>query len=101
MFARPRVRTENPFNPDSPLNKGRSAWWLVVPWLYGGGKWFDLKNAWNATVNGTTNVWQPTVRPGGAGQFAFDGTTTYAAAPVATLVGRTAFTLAFWGFRAT
>jgi hypothetical protein len=58
-----------------PLNVGRVAWWLGLPGLTGGPKWFDLMGLSHAAYSVTTppslGAWSPTARPGGYAQANF------------------------------
>lgn len=60
-----------------PLNRGRVAWWLAVPWYMSGPRFIDIcgRNH-GALTNGPT--WQATTRRGGWGELALDGSNDYA-----------------------
>ena len=96
------IRSSDPVNRGHPLNRGRLAWWLSVPWLYGGPNWFDLIGQDQGSFVGAA-AWRPTSRPGGLGQINFDGSTA------GVLVGNvapinqasSAITVAGWIFPAT
>jgi hypothetical protein len=100
---RGRIVTANPVNGRHFLNRGRVAWWLPLPHLYGGGRLYDLKGLNHATLNamgGASNGWRPTTRPGGWGHLLTDGTAGYVSAPVpAGIGGATAATIAGWVYR--
>jgi hypothetical protein len=49
------------FNPDHPLNQKRAGWWLGLPPLSGGPKWYDICRGLTGTVNGGV-AWGSTPR---------------------------------------
>jgi hypothetical protein len=57
------------------LNRQRAAWWLAVPNLVGGRKWFDLVGSSHGTLTGGTSAaaFKPPARLGGWGHVAMDG----------------------------
>jgi hypothetical protein len=65
-----------PVAPDHPLNARRLLWWLAVPGLDGGPRWYDLMGRYHAALLGTsaTAGWRSPTRPGGWGQLRCDGT---------------------------
>lgn len=63
-----------------PLNRGRKHWWLALPNLSGGRRWFDMVGGAHATLtNMTTSAsgWRTPTRRGGFGQLLLDGTDDY------------------------
>lgn len=89
----------DPVDRSHPLNRGRVAWWLVVPGLEGGRRWFDLMGLnHGALTNLTTPAsgWRGTTRPGGWGHILFDGVDDIVTAPA---LSPPTFTLAAWGFK--
>jgi hypothetical protein len=72
-----------PVNSRHSLNRGRLAWWMTVPGLYGGNKLHDLcgLNSGTLTNMGSASGWRPTPRPGGFGHLLFDGTDDLVSCP--------------------
>lgn len=73
------IFTPYPVDPDHPLNRGLRAWWLAIPDLYGGRQWFDLCDRYHFSL--TNFTWTNSYRPGGMGQLAGDGASSYGALP--------------------
>src|SRR5438045_3728680 len=88
------IRLSDPVNRSHPNNRGKVAWWKVLPGLDGGRQFFDLiGQAHGALTNGPT--WKPTARAGGLGAIAFDGTDDYVAVANSPAIDlTTAFTIA-------
>lgn len=70
-----------PLNQAHPLNRGRAAWWLAMPWQYGTNDWPDLVQGANAVLTSlaTGYGWNTASSPGGAGSILFDGVNGYVA----------------------
>jgi hypothetical protein len=70
------VDLDNPVNRKHPLAKDLIAWWLCVPGLIGGIKFYDLVNSNHATLinmGRVNNGWVKPNRPGGMGCLEFEG----------------------------
>ena len=79
-----------PVNLNHPLAQGLVSWWLALPGLDGGQKWYDVIGGYHGTLtNMTTSAsgWRSTTRPGGWRHLLFDGVndniSTAARVPVA------------------
>lgn len=71
----PPLNQNNLVNRSHPLNNGRLAWWLTVPWFAGSSKWYDIigQNHGTLTTMATANSgWKTTRRPQGFGHVQFD-----------------------------
>jgi len=70
------VNLADPVHRQHPLNRNRSAWWLTLPQLAGGVKFYDLMGlnhgALTSMTSGATAGWRSTTRPGGYGALLFD-----------------------------
>jgi hypothetical protein len=78
------VLLSDPVVRDHPQNRGRVAWWTVLPGWDGGPRWYDLMGRYHGTLTGggTTNGWRPSTQPGApAGCILGDGSTGYVEAP--------------------
>jgi hypothetical protein len=77
------IDLRNPINQSAPLNRGLVAWYLGVPGLSGGSKFYDLRGVNAGTLNsfGTGYGWGPTNRPGGFAQINFNGTASLIVLP--------------------
>jgi Concanavalin A-like lectin/glucanases superfamily len=74
------VDYRNPVNVSHPLNRGRVAWWLVLPNTYGGENFYDLigLNQGILTAMGnSSNGWRSNQMGGTAGSLLFDGSAGY------------------------
>lgn len=76
------VQVSHPINWHHPLNQGRLAWWLALPGLEGGAKFYDLCGKTHGTLTsfGTGSGWRGTTQPGSIGAgLLFDGADDYVA----------------------
>lgn len=74
------VLLTDPVNRQHPLAQGLVAWWLTVPGLDGGSKWYDLMGLNHGTLTNmaaSTSGWGKTTTPGGWGCLEFDGVNDY------------------------
>ncbi len=90
------VNLQNPINRSHPLNRGREAWWKVIPGRDKGPLFWDLCGKNHGTLtNGA--AWTPRARAGGFGYLQFDGTDDYVDLPIAlTAYLNGSFTMATW-----
>lgn len=81
------------------LNQGRRAWWLTLPGLDAGPKWYDLVGSAHGTLTNMTtsaSAWRGSTRPGGFGHLQFDGSDDRVAASGLAEVSGSAVTVALW-----
>jgi hypothetical protein len=74
------VDNANPVDDKHPLNRGLAAWYLTLPGLDGGNRFYDLLGLNPGTLTNMTTSssgWRGTTRPGGRGNLLFDGTDDY------------------------
>lgn len=95
--AKNPIYLPQPVNSRHPLNRGRVAWWLTVPGIYGGRQWFDLCGLHHATLTSMTTGegWRASTRPGGFGAMLFNGTNGHYAL-ISSIASPAAFTMALW-----
>jgi len=76
---------QNPINWNHPLNRGLVGYWRVTPANNGGSTVVDLvgKNhgTWSIGADAISTKWKGTSRPGGFGEWVFDGTDDYMTVP--------------------
>lgn len=93
-----------PVDGQSTLMKGLVGQWIVQPPQMGGITWFPQVGLDKGTLVGMSTAdsgWQPTKRPGGAGEMRFDGTDDQVNTGTAVLLANLpAFTVCLW-FRST
>ena len=97
----PPVFLPDPVARHHPLNRQRLAWWLALPGLDGGNKWYDIVGQNHGTLIGMTSGtegWRSTTRPGGQGHVIQTGAgyTRIATAVPASLQVGSAFSVAGW-----
>lgn len=72
----PPINYNDPVNRNHSLNRGKVGWWLTLPDLSGGSKWYDLMGLTPGTLNGFSTVstgWKSSPRSGSYGHLLFDG----------------------------
>jgi hypothetical protein len=93
-----------PVDGQSTLMKGLVGQWIVQPPQMGGITWFPQVGLDKGTLVGMSTAdsgWQPTKRPGGAGEMRFDGTDDQVNIGTTVLLANLpAFTVCLW-FRST
>jgi hypothetical protein len=94
------VDTRNPVNRSHPLNRGRVAWWLALPAITGGNKFYDLMGLNPGTLANMTGAsasgWHGTTRAGGWGHLLFDGVDDYVDAGNPAAFNLSNFTISAW-----
>jgi hypothetical protein len=76
--ALPLVLTSQPVQREHPLLFGARAWWRVVPWLWGGSRWYDLlERVPLVATNMPGNPWGVTQQFGRDGEMRLPGGTAH------------------------
>ncbi len=98
MPIQSRVYLPEPVNLNHPLARGLVSWWLVVPGLDGGPKWYDVAGGNHGTLTSMASGygWQRTMRPGGFGEMLFDGVSSYIDTGKLVIAGTASFTFSAW-----
>lgn len=84
MLSRP-LNLAAPVVAAHPLNRGRIAWWIVLPTRLGGVAWRNLVDPTNPATLFNNPAWQLTTRPGGWGHLNFVHASTTQATPARVL----------------
>jgi hypothetical protein len=98
MFSWRDFDLNQPINWAHPLNRGRLAWWLAVPQLWGG-TWYDLVGGYAGTLTGLSagDGWNTASNPGGAGSIKLSGGSgEYVSGPTLPSLAMPSGTLALW-----
>lgn len=85
----------NPYLPslvnwNHPQSKGLINWWLCVPGLMGGPRWYDIVGSSHGiltNMNTSGSGWRSTSRQGGFGHILFDGTNDWINIVTSTIIG--------------
>lgn len=99
-LPRGQIFLPDPIVRHHPLAHGLMTFWLTVPGLDGGNKWYDLHGLRNGTLTNMSaggGGWKPSTRPGGYGHVLFDGTDDSVVGPSVQFSGAAEpLTLAAW-----